>query len=138
MNVRVHREPTAQGATLGALYVDGAWQCWTLEDAIRDEKIAGQTCIPAGRYRVDLTPSQRFQRLMPILLDVPGFSGIRIHSGNAIADTEGCLLVGRTRGVARVGESRLAFDALFAVLKARLAEGIWITLENPVVAEQAA
>lgn len=137
MQLRVHREPTAQDATLGALYVDGAWHCWTLEDAIRDEKIAGQTAIPAGTYRVDITPSQRFQRLMPILLDVPGFSGIRIHAGNVIADTQGCLLVGRTRGPARVGESRLAFDALFALLKSGLALGIWITIENPVVSQAA-
>ena len=137
MQLRVIREPSVDGATLGSMYVDGHWQSFVLEDAIRDEKIAGQTAIPAGRYRVDITPSQRFQRLMPILLDVPGFSGIRIHSGNVIADTEGCLLVGRTRGVARVGESRLAFEALFALLKAALADGIWITIENPVVSQAA-
>lgn len=137
MQLRVIREPSVDGATLGSMYVDGHWQSFVLEDAIRDEKIAGQTAIPAGRYRVDITPSQRFQRLMPILLDVPGFSGIRIHSGNVIADTEGCLLVGRTRGVARVGESRLAFEALFALLKAALADGIWITIENPATAQAA-
>ena len=139
MTLRVVREPTVLGTTLGALYLDGHWACWTLEDAIREIagqpvetwKVPGQTAIPAGRYRVDITPSQRFQRLMPILLDVPGFTGVRIHSGNAIADTEGCLLVGRTRGMARGRESRLAFDGLFPLLKAAFADGIWITIENP-------
>ena len=64
MNLRLVREPTIDGITThGSLYVEGHWQCWTLEDAIREVKIHGQTAIPAGRYRVEITFSQRFQRL---------------------------------------------------------------------------
>lgn len=131
MMLRLVREPTRHEATHGSLYVDGHWQCWTLEDAIRDQKVAGATAIPPGTYRVDITPSQRFKRLLPILLDVPGFTGIRIHPGNVIADTEGCVLVGRTRGMGTIGESRLAFEPLFAQLKDGLADGIAIAVENP-------
>lgn len=139
MTLRVVREPTVLGATLGVLFVDGYFECFTLEDAIREVpgqpvetwKVPGQTAIPAGRYRVDITPSQRFQRLMPILLDVPGFEGIRIHPGNAAIDTAGCILVGRTREMGRVGESRVAFEALFSRLKTHLDEGLWIDVENP-------
>ena len=131
MTLRLIREPSQHNATMGSLYVDGVWQCWTLEDAIRDQKMAGETCIPAGTYRVDITPSQRFHRLLPILLDVPGFSGVRIHPGNTIADTEGCVLVGRTRSSGSVGESRLAFEPLFDRLKAGLSGGIQIVIEPP-------
>lgn len=146
MNLRVIREPSIGGATLGSLYINGVWQCWTLEDAIREVpgqpvsawKVPGQTAIPAGRYRVILTPSQRFKRALPLLVDVPGFSGVRIHAGNTITDTEGCLLVGNHRGESRVAESRIALEALFGRL-ARAAGEIWIRMENPLVeAEQAA
>ena len=145
MNLRVIREPSINGATLGSLYVNGVWQCWTLEDAIREIpgqpvaswKVKGQTAIPAGRYALVITPSQRFQRPLPLLMDVPGFTGIRIHPGNTVADTEGCLLVGQDRQTGRVLRSRVAFAALFAVL-ADATEAIWIGLENPAVEQQAA
>ena len=133
MTLRLVREPSKHNATMGSLYVDGAWECWTLEDAIREQKVPGETCIPHGVYRVDITPSQRFHRLLPILLDVPGFTGVRIHPGNTIADTKGCLLVGRTRSSGQVGESRLAFEALFPQLVAGLSGGIEIHIEAPYV-----
>src|SRR3990167_6899964 len=133
MTLRLVREHSKHNATMGSLYVYGAWACWTLEDAIREQTVPGETCIPHGRYRVDITPSQRFHRLLPILLDVPGFTGIRIHPGNTIADTEGCLLVGRTRSSGQVGESRLAFEALFPQLVAGLSSGIEIHVEAPYV-----
>ena len=139
MNLRLVREPTVNGATRGCLFVDGHFACFTLEDAIREEagqpvsawKVQNQTAIPVGRYQVDITQSGRFKRLLPILLDVPGFAGIRIHSGNTTADTEGCILVGRTRGEQFIGESRLAFEELFPRLVAALADGVWIDVENP-------
>src|SRR3990167_2920504 len=105
MIVRLMREPSREGATHGSLYVDGQWLCWTLEDEIRDVKVAGQTAIPAGTYPVRVTTSQRFQRRTPELLEVPGFSAIRIHGGNTVADTEGCVLVGKDRQPGRVLQS---------------------------------
>jgi len=71
-----------------------------------------------------------FQRPLPLLVDVPGFEGIRIHPGNGIGDTSGCLLVGRDRAPCRVLQSRVAFEALFPLI-ARAAGEIWIVIENP-------
>jgi hypothetical protein len=142
LELRVVRERTREQATLGALYVDHVWECWTLEDAIRerpgqpvaDWKIAGKTAIPAGRYRVIITPSVRFQRPLPLLLNVPGFTGIRIHPGNGPLDTEGCLCVGRVRRIASVRESQLAFGPLIERLTHAVDE-IWISVENPRLPE---
>lgn len=133
MLLRLIREPTIDGATLGSLFLDGVWNCWTLEDALRDVKLAGETAIPAGRYGLVLDPSARFHRLMPHVLDVPGFEGIRIHAGNTTADTEGCILVGQTRGKAQVLNSMLAFGPLFDALK-RSQSPITVAIENPVTA----
>lgn len=145
MELRLIREPSVNGATHGSLYVDGHWQCWTLEDELREVtgqpvtswKVYGHTAIPAGRYRVVITDSQRFGRPMPLLLSVQGFDGIRIHPGNVIADTDGCPLVGRERRPGRVLQSRVAFEALFATLAAASGE-TWISVENPAAASEAA
>jgi hypothetical protein len=83
----------------------------------REVKIPGKTAIPRGIYRVVLDYSVRFQRQMPHILDVPGFEGIRIHSGNTAADTEGCILVGLTKANSFIGQSRIAFDRLFDSLE---------------------
>lgn len=118
MNLRLFREPSKDNATLGSLYVDGVWESWTLEDMERPVKLPGVTAIPTGTYRVVIAPSDRFKRMMPRLLDVPGFEGILMHYGNTAADTEGCILVGGTRANAFVGDSRKAFEALFVKLLA--------------------
>ena len=137
MNLRLVREPTTDGTTFGVLFVDGHYGCFALEDAVREQpgqpvaawKVPGQTAIPAGRYRVIVTPSVRFQRPLPLLVDVPGFAGVRIHPGNTVADTEGCILVGADRDSARVLQSRPAFERLFEQI--RTAPGdIWIGIEN--------
>jgi hypothetical protein len=116
MTLFLQREPSLDGRTFGALYVHGVWQCWTLEDAVRAVKVPGQTAIPAGHYRVSLTPSQRFSRILPLVEAVPGFSGIRIHGGNTEADTEGCILVGGVREAARIANSQIALSALLSRL----------------------
>jgi hypothetical protein len=78
--------------TVGTFSIPNKFTCFTIEDAIRDEKIKGHTCIPAGRYEVIITWSPRFERRLPILLSVPNFEGIRMHSGNTADHTEGCIL----------------------------------------------
>lgn len=131
---RLQRDPDV---TIGSLSVNGTFECWICEDAVREVpgqpveswKVAGQTAIPAGTYVVDITFSTRFKRDLPVLLDVPGFSGIRIHPGNTAADTEGCLLPGDTRESKRVGLSRVAFDRLFAKLRVAKVKGEPITIE---------
>ena len=111
---RLQLEPDC---TIGSLSVDGAFQCWTLEDQVRSAgvKIPGKTAIPYGTYRVIHDESTRFGRVMFHVLDVPGFAGIRIHSGNTDADTEGCILVGNQRGPGDfIGQSKDALAALEA------------------------
>tara|TARA_R110000868_G_scaffold258953_1_gene516672 strand:+ start:11437 stop:11820 length:384 start_codon:yes stop_codon:yes gene_type:complete len=107
---RIHR---TESSTIGELYVDGVFECYTLEDVERDVKIKSETAISKGTYKIIVTMSNRFKRLLPLLINVPDFQGVRIHSGNTNHDTEGCILVGQTRSKDFIGKSRKAFDILF-------------------------
>ena len=118
MELRVERTDLSENSTIGNLYVDDQFECYTLEDKVRPVKIKGKTAISAGRYEVIINYSQRFGRLLPLFLNVPNFEGVRIHPGNTAADTEGCILVGRTKDTGFIGQSRLAFEQLFTKLKA--------------------
>ena len=93
------------------------------------EKVYGETAIPAGTYDVTVTWSPRFKTRLPILGDVPNFSGVRIHPGNKADDTEGCILVGRAVYPDRLGQSRLAFDVLMAKIDAATQSGDPVTIE---------
>lgn len=126
MNLVLKRLHKTENSTVGELTVDGLFQCYTLEDIEREVKIKSETAIPKGTYKVIINRSNRFKRLLPLLIDVPGFEGIRIHSGNSNHDTEGCILVGETRSKDFIGKSRKAFNALFEKMKK--AESITITI----------
>ncbi len=132
MKVVVKRTDFTAVSTIGELYVDGSFFCYTLEDIVRDgPKVMHETAIPEGTYKVIINMSNRFKRLMPLLLDVPGFEGIRIHAGNKAGDTSGCLLVGMTKGSNFIGQSVTAYDALFSKMKAaqQAGERIELTIE---------
>jgi hypothetical protein len=118
MELQVKRTDFSEESTIGELWVNGGFECYTLEDKVRPVKIAGKTAIPSGRYEVIINFSQRFQKQLPLLLNVPNFEGVRIHPGNTAANTEGCILVGETKTENFVGESRWAFNRLFEKLKA--------------------
>ncbi len=96
MKVEVKRVFKGANYTIGKLYIDGVYFCDTLEDTVRPAgvKIAGKTAIPAGTYRVKKTMSPRFKKVLPEILNVPNYTGVRIHAGNTAADTEGCVLLG--------------------------------------------
>ena len=131
MKLTLERLQLDPDVTIGALHVDGAFQCWTLEDVVRPAgapKVFGQTAIPYGSYRIDVTFSPHFGRDLPLVCAVPGFCGVRIHPGNTAADTEGCILVGNDRLAKSLGHSRAAFDALFPLIRDALAKGP-VTLE---------
>lgn len=133
MELLLRREPSRDGATCGELLRDGQFECWTLEDAVRDEKLDGATAIQAGRYHVVLTYSKRFKRSLPLLEAVPGFAGIRIHAGNTTEDTSGCILVGRSRFDQTIIDSKQALDRLNgAIAEAILLrhEPVWITIRD--------
>ena len=87
---------------------------------IKEIKVPGKTAIPYGRYEVGISYSNRFKKLMPIVFDVPGFSGIRIHAGNTEAQTDGCPLVGLSRSTDTVLQSRIAYSRFFEWLEKTL------------------
>jgi hypothetical protein len=133
MNIWLDRKEYTEHTTVGDIYVNGVWEAVSLEDKVRPEKIKGVTAIPEGKYEVRITWSPRFKRHLPLLIDVPGFDGIRIHPGNTHKDTEGCLLVGENvttvAGVPFLSHSVRAFDRLFAKLETAKAKGERIELE---------
>ena len=105
MNLTLKRLNLTPNYTEGELYVNGVYFCKTLEDTNRDlnkngqfdnneKKVYGETCIHYGKYKVILSYSPKFKRELPEILEVPDFQGIRIHRGNKISDTLGCVLCG--------------------------------------------
>jgi hypothetical protein len=106
-------EPTC---TIGTLDIDEHAECYILEDVEREVKVPHETCIPCGTYVIAIDYSKRFQRRLPHLLDVPGFTGIRIHPGSSALDTSGCLLPGMEKYDDSLGHSGIAFDHLFGQL----------------------
>lgn len=123
--LRIANRPTY---CIGKLYIDGVYFCDTIEDTDRGlddkmteaeilkKKVKGQTAIPTGVYPVYITWSPKYNKPMPLIENVKGYSGIRIHSGNTAKDTEGCLLVGKNKEVGKVLESRKTYNALFQIL----------------------
>lgn len=133
MNLRLVREPSAGGNTFGKLYVNNVYQCETLEDTDRKlesggKKIAGETAIPRGEYKLVIDWSNRFKKEMMHVLDVPQFEGIRIHAGNTNADTEGCVLLGTGRANGWLLNSRVAVSRVFEMVEKALDKGETVTL----------
>ena len=118
------------------MYVDGEHIADTLEDRVRPEgeKVYGKTAIPEGTYEVKLTYSPRFKKILPEILNVPNFSGIRIHSLNKAEESEGCIGVGEWNGKDTnwISNSRIAFNELMSLLQkaANNKEKITITINN--------
>lgn len=132
MQLKLIRTDYTTTSTIGDLYIDGVKFCYTIEDVVRPKgaaKVPGKTAIPAGTYRVIVDKSTRFGCLMPLLLDVPGFAGIRIHTGNTDKDTEGCLIVGTTKAKDFVGQSRDIYNVLFPKLQNAYQANERITIE---------
>lgn len=130
MEVLIDRAWKKDGYTISRLYVNGElFGCNTLEDTdrglsqsmdlneIKKKKVYGQTAIPSGSYECVYTYSSRFKKMLPLLKDVPGFDGIRIHSGNSAKDTEGCILVGLNLKKGMVLNSREWTNKLVSKMK---------------------
>lgn len=120
MDLTLKRTKLTNESTIGELLVNDTFECYTLEDVVREIKIPGKTAIPAGRYKVVVDFSNRYQKMMPHILNVPGFEGVRIHAGNWAKDTEGCILLGTTKGENYIGQSKDAFDKFFKKLNQAL------------------
>lgn len=138
MELRLYRDILKPDCTLGKLTVNDQVTFYTVEDVVREIKgkpviewkVHGKTAIPEGRYKVELTYSPHFGKILPLLIDVPGFSGVRVHSGNTAADTEGCLIVGLERTESGVVKSQKAMDVLLTMISDADTDGeeIWITV----------
>jgi hypothetical protein len=142
MELHLHRDIKTPKSTTGKLCVDGREECFILEDfdrgltqsmpldQIKKLKVPGQTAIPSGRYKVIIDMSNRFKRRLPLLLNVPGYAGVRMHPGNTAENTEGCLLPGVVRTKDFVSSSRVAFEKLFLKMDAadKHGEEIFITI----------
>jgi len=107
----------------------GIDQAMSLEE-IKALKVASKTAIPTGLYIVKTTWSPKYRRMMPLVMNVPGFEGIRVHSGNTAKDSAGCLLPGMARDIERytVSRSRVACQWLYREIAAMEADGEEVTL----------
>ena len=126
MRLQLIRELKTDKLTSGSLYIDGYFECYTLEDTVRDlgvnceGKHKDETAIPTGTYSLILSFSNRFQKYMPEILNVPCFTGVRMHSGNRPDDSSGCVLLGTNKtkeGLITGGTSRPAFENLMRKLR---------------------
>lgn len=117
------------------------WFCNTMEPTarkltsrmpqavIRRHKIIGKTAIPTGRYRILITRSRRFGRWLPLLLNVKGFEGIRIHAGNKPEDTRGCILLGFNRRKGYVLDSTQCVQQLMRRMTEAMEKGERVFVE---------
>ena len=119
MLIEVKRFEFQNTHTIGKMYINGVYECYTLEDVVRNgSKVIGKTAIPTGEYKVIIDASVRFKQDMPHILNVPNFKGVRIHAGNTSAHTDGCILLGTTwAGKDFIGNSRVAYKKFFDKLK---------------------
>ena len=132
MEIELVRKWKTERSTFGEIFVDGVFECFSLEDRDRLAeglaKVFGQTAIPAGRYEIRRTLSPRFGRFLPEIMNVPNFEGVRFHPGNKPEDTDGCVLPGKIRGPDQVAESRQAFAELDAKIETALSLPIRVFL----------
>lgn len=134
----IRDDEPSQKHNYGKLFVNGKYLGETLEDTDRyletgeQEKVHGDTAIPRGRYRVDLTPSTRWKgKLMLLICDVPGFDGVRIHGGNTEADTQGCPLLGNVRTADGIANCAGVNERLINLVSVALAnkEEVWLNVQ---------
>ena len=136
MLLTVKRTNFTEESTIGELFIDGKFFCYTLEDKdrgltdsmslaeIKLRKIFGVTCIPYGKYKVVLSMSPKFGKILPEIQGVKGYSGIRIHTGNTAKNSLGCLLVGKKKAFNQIFESTAAMRELMLLLDK--ANDVWI------------
>lgn len=143
MEIRVKRIARKDGYTIGRMSLNNEYFCDTLEDTDRglnsamsvdeilSKKRKGITAIPIGEYDVILTFSPKFKRVLPLLLNVPGYQYIRVHHGNLPSSTDGCLLVGENKVKGQIINSRATLERLMSVLLEceKKKEKVTITIE---------
>lgn len=142
MELKIKRVAKRDTYTIGKFYIDGKYECDTLEDKDRDLtqkmsqdeikkiKVYAQTAIPTGRYEVTWTYSPKFKKMLPLINNVPGFLGIRIHNGNTAAHTNGCPLLGENKVVGKVINSISTCNRILPKIQKACQKGkVYITIE---------
>lgn len=142
MEILLRRIARKETYTIGKLYIDGEYVCDTLEDKdrgldqsmsleeIKKKKVYSETAIPTGRYQIIWSYSAKFKKTMPLVMNVPGYQGIRIHSGNTHVDTAGCLLLGENKVVGKVINSVKTCNRVLPIIKKGCEEGkVYITIK---------
>lgn len=131
MDILVKRDIFNENETLGEVFVNGKWVCFSLEDAYREDdsksvedwKIKGKTAIPKGTYNVIIDYSNKFAKYLCLIENVPCYSGVRIHAGNTHMDTDGCILLGMQRTKNAVQHSKDAVATFQPMVAAALGRG---------------
>lgn len=141
MELKLIRKYRCSNYCIDKLYINNEYFSDALEDPdrglidsmsleeIQKIKIKGNTCIPYGIYDIVITYSPKFKKNLPLLLNVKGFDGIRIHSGNTPQDTEGCLLLGFNKVKGQVIDSRVTVDKFIKTIQEALNKGEKVTIE---------
>lgn len=130
MELVLRRKFKGKHYTIGDLTVNGAFFCNTIEDVVRAPgvKVYGETAIPFGKYKVVMRYSPKYKKVLPLLLNVPMFEGIRIHSGNTQLDSLGCIIVGENKVKGKVINSRKTMDKLLKLFELHKGEQHSITI----------
>lgn len=140
MKIKLIRKYKQSDYTIGELYINDEYFCDTLEDCdrglsddmdidkIMELKKPTITAIPKGTYKVIITYSPRFKQYMPLIMNVKGFEGIRIHSGNTNKDTSGCILVGENKVKGKVINSKITYANLYNVIHDELENDKEVTI----------
>ncbi len=135
MVIKLQRFHSTDDFTIGKLFVNDIFFCYTLEDEKRENKVMHETRIPAGRYEIKLRTfgghHERYKVKFPFhkgmlwLQDVPKFSDILIHIGNTDEDTSGCILVGMKADLLKgfISQSMVAYSNLYPMVAKELSEG---------------
>lgn len=141
MTIRIDRKWKKAEYTISRVYINGSYfGCNSLEDTDRGllqtmqiselqrRKVKGKTAIPRGYYDVRITYSPKYKRMMPLVVDVPAFSGIRLHSLNKPEDSEGCIGFGKNDKVGWISDSKYWTDKICRLIETTLNKGEKVTL----------
>ena len=140
MELRLERKYRSSKYCIDKLYINGKYFSDALEDPdrgltdsmsleeIKKIKIKGSTCIPYGTYNVTITYSPRFKRNLPLINNVKGFEGIRVHNGNTPQDSSGCVLLGFNKIKGQVIDSKVTVNKFIDIVQKALNKGEKVTI----------
>lgn len=146
MELILNRKWLKENYTIGKLFIEGKLFSDVLEDKVRElhdfnhdgdfmdpeeGKKYGETAIPCGRYQIIVSHSPKLKRRLPLLLNVEGFEGIRIHAGASAKNSEGCILVGKNTKPGRLENGGYYETTLIQLMDKAVLNGeqIWITIK---------